>query len=129
MSATAISIGGAAALAWQHRRSLPTYALAAGFAGSLYIGACAASGTSRKTVCLFVVFVLGLAAVLRWATRHNRRLVLVSALVGIVCLRNVAMIFLADQGLVSRYIFTATPDEAPNIVGGLLRFVSMYCAA
>ena len=50
-------------------------------------------------------------------------------LVGATCLRNVAMVFLADQGLVNRYIFTATPDEAPNILGGLVHFVALHWPA
>ncbi len=124
-----LSLIGLVGLVWRCRRNPLIRAVAVGFMAFAYISFCAHSGTSRKYACCAVVFIFGLAAVLHWARTARWRGVLVGATVSALCVKNVMMIFLADRGFVSRYIFTAAPHDPPEMMHGLARYVAQFISS
>ena len=71
--------------------------MVAGFVMILYFNACWPWAQSpRRYVCCMVVFGLGLAAVLEWASQSRLRIACVSIALGALCARSVAMLFDPD---------------------------------
>ncbi|MBU0717693.1 MAG: hypothetical protein KJ749_05540 [Planctomycetes bacterium] len=122
---TAVALIGVIGWVWRNRHLPLARAVAVGFVALLYVNACAAGGPSRRYACCLVIWVLGLAAVMQWARRARWRAAVAAVLIGGFCLRNMAMIFLVDRGLLPRHILTAVPLEPPDVLGAMARWLAV----